>query len=95
MYQINKDVNNYIDEKEKQRLKTQEYKLKDINEVENSIPPAYKLPLNKILMNTQMMWFDIFTNGFENFTNNYFFYIAITCIFIFLLYLFLITIFDV
>ena len=95
MYQYNKDFDNYIAEQEKKRLTSQEYKLKDINEVENSAPQAYKLPLNKILTNTQIMWFDIFSNGFENFTNDYFFYISITFIFIFILYCFIVIIIDV
>ncbi len=75
-------------------METQEYNLRDMTEVENSKPQAYELPFNKILTNTQMMWFDLMTNGFGNFETNYYFYIAITFIFIFVLYLSFLFIFD-
>lgn len=97
---FNAKFDEYIDEKNKERLLKEKVKLYDLNKVENIEIQPYDLPLNKILINTKNTWFNMYddvSNG-KNPTKNLnfksYFYIGVTLIVITILYIFLSYIFS-
>jgi len=99
-YLFNAKFDEYIDEKNKERLLKEKVKLYDLNKVENIEIQPYDLPLNKILINTKDTWFNMYddvSNG-KNPTKNLnfksYFYIGVTLIVITILYIFLSYIFN-
>lgn len=97
---FNAKFDEYIDEKNKERLLKEKVKLYDLNKVENIEIQPYDLPLNKILINTKNTWFNMYddvSNG-KNPTKNLnfksYFYIGVTLIVITILYIFLSYIFN-
>jgi hypothetical protein len=97
---FNAKFDEYIDEKNKERLLKEKVKLYDLNKVENIEIQPYDLPLNKILINTKNTWFNMYddiSNG-KNPTKNLnfksYFYIGVTLIVITILYVFLSYIFN-
>ncbi len=89
---FNKAFDVYIEEQTKDRLLNQKVKLDDLNKVENIKIQPYQLPINDILINTKNTWLNIKNdvsdgkNILDNFNYDSIFYIAITLIFIAILY---------
>jgi len=89
---FNKAFDVYIEEQTKDRLLNQKVKLDDLNKVENIKIQPYQLPINDILINTKNTWLNIKNdvsdgkNILDNFNYDSIFYIAITFIFIAILY---------
>ena len=98
-YKFNKEFEKYIEEQKKKRLKEQELKTYDLNKIDNMIIKPYNLPFKNILLNTQSMWFRFFDNMingvyiFENSTFDDIFYIALSFITIFLIYVIIYSLF--
>ncbi len=102
-YLFNKKFDDYIEQKNKERLLKEKVKLYDLNKVENIKINPYELPINKLLINVKNTWFDMFDNliNGRQIINpddpnqlDSFFYIGITLITIALLYILLSYIFD-
>ncbi len=99
-YLFNKKFDEYIDQKNKERLLKEKVRLYDLNKVENIKINPYDLPLNKLLINTKNTWFNMYddlSNGKDPTKNLDFtslFYIGITLIVIVILYVLLSFIFS-
>ncbi len=99
-YLFNKKFDEYIEQKNKERLLKEKVRLYDLNRIENIQVQPYELPLNKILINTKQTWFNMYddvTNGKSPFVNlnfNSYFYIGMTLIVITLLFIMLTYIFN-
>ena len=99
-YLFNKKFDDYIDEKNKERLLKEKVRLYDLNKVENIKINPYDLPINKLLINTKNTWFNMYddlTNGKDPTKNLDFtslFYIGITLVVIVILYVLLSFIFN-
>ncbi len=99
-YLFNKKFDEYIDQKNKERLLKEKVTLYDLNKVENIKINPYDLPLNKLLINTKNTWFNMYddlSNGKDPTKNLDFtslFYIGITLIVIVILYVLLSFIFS-
>ncbi len=102
-YLFNKKFDEYIENRNKERLLKEKVKLYDLNKVENIRVNPYDLPINKILINTKTTWFDMYDNliSGRKIINpedpkqlDSFFYIGITLIVIAILYIMLSYIFG-
>jgi hypothetical protein len=99
-YLFNKKFDEYIDQKNKERLLKEKVRLYDLNKVENIKINPYDLPLNKLLINTKNTWFNMYddlSNGKDPTKNLDFtslFYIGITLIVVVILYVLLSFIFS-
>jgi hypothetical protein len=100
---FNKKFDEYIEQKNKERLLKEKVKLYDLNKAENIKVNPYDLPLNKLLINTKTTWFDMYDNlisGRKIINSNdpeqldSFFYIGITLIAVAILYIILTYIFN-
>ena len=100
---FNKKFDEYIEQKNKERLLKEKVKLYDLNKVENIKVNPYDLPLNKLLINTKTTWFDMYDNlvSGRKIINpddpdqlDSFFYIGITLIVVAILYIMLSYIFN-
>jgi hypothetical protein len=98
-YKFNKEFEVYIEKQKKKRLLEQELKTYDLNKIDNMVIKPYNLPFKNIVLNTQSMWFRFFDNiinGEKLFKNSTFddvFYVALTFITIFLLYIIIYSLF--
>ncbi len=99
-YLFNKKFDEYIEQKNKERLLKEKVRLYDLNKAENIKINPYDLPLNKLLINTKNTWFNMYddlTNGknpIKNLDYTSLFYIGITLIVIVILYVLLSFIFS-
>ena len=99
-YLFNKQFDEYIDAKNKERLLKEKVRLYDLNKIENIEVQPYQLPLNKILINTKDTWFNMYDdlknskNPFKNLNFNSYFYIGVTLIIITILFTLLSYIFN-
>jgi len=99
-YLFNKQFDEYIDAKNKERLLKENVRLYDLNKIENIEVQPYQLPLNKILINTKNTWFNMYDdiknskNPFNNLNFNSYFYIGVTLIIITILFTMLSYIFN-
>ena len=99
-YKFNQKFDQYIKQKNEERLLKQKVQLYDLDRVANIQIAPYQLPIDKLLINFKNVWFNLFDNIIElknpidNFTTNNFFYYGISLIVIFLLYLMLSYIFE-
>lgn len=106
-YLFNKQFDEYIDAKNKERLLKENVRLLkenvrlyDLNKIENIEVQPYQLPLNKILINTKNTWFNMYDdlknskNPFKNLNFNSYFYIGVTLIIITILFTMLSYIFN-
>ena len=99
-YKFNKNFDEYIEQTNKQNLINQELKTYDLNKIENITINPYNLTFAEILTNIQSMWFrfyDNLTSGnniLKNSNFNDLFYLAISFISIFLLYIILYSLFT-
>lgn len=99
-YLFNQKFDQYIKEKNDERLLKEKVQLYDLDRVENIQIQPYDLPLNKLLINFKNVWFSFFDkliqlkNPLDKITTNDMFYYGITFIVIFILYIMLSYIFD-
>jgi len=99
-YLFNQKFDQYIKNKNDERLLKQKVQLYDLDRVENIQIAPYQLPLDKLLINLKNVWFELFdniiqsSNPLDNFTTNNLFYYGISLIIIFLLYIMLSYIFE-
>ena len=99
-YLFNQRFDQYIREKNSERLLGEKVRLHDLDRIENIQVQPYELPLNKLLINFKDIWFKFFDdiinlkNPLNNITTDNMFYIGITFITIFILYIMLSYIFD-
>jgi hypothetical protein len=102
-YLFNKKFDDYIEQKNKERLIKEKVKLNDLNQIENIKIEPYQLPLNKLLINIKDTWFNMYDNFInkreiinsdDQSQNDSFFYIGVTLIAIVLLYVTLCYIFN-
>jgi hypothetical protein len=99
-YLFNQKFDEYIREKNSERLLKEKVRLNDLNNIENIQVQPYELPLNKLLINFKNVWFKFFDdiinlkNPFEDIKTMDMFYFGITFIVIFILYIMLSYIFD-
>ena len=99
-YLFNKKFDEYVEQKNKERLLKEKVRLYDLNKVENIEIQPYDLPLNKILINTKNTWFNMYDdvlnkkNPIKSLDFKSFFYIGITLIIVVILYVLLSYIFD-
>lgn len=99
-YLFNQKFDNYIRQKNKERLLKEKVQLYDLDSIENIQVQPYELPINKLLINFKNVWFELFDDVIQKkdptnlFTTTNFFYFGITFIVIFLLYIMLSYIFT-
>lgn len=99
-YLFNRKFEEYIEQETKERLLSDDIKTNDLEKIENTKIDPYELPLNKIIINTKTMWFNLFDNvinlksPLDNFTNDDIFYLSISLIIMSLLYIFLYMLFS-
>lgn len=99
-YLFNQKFDEYIQQKNKERLLKEKVRLYDLDRISNIEIAPYQLPINKLLINLKNVWFNFFdnimnlNNPFENFTTTNFFYYGITLVTIYLLIIMLSYIFD-
>lgn len=99
-YQFNKEFEKYIDDSKKRRLKEQQLRTHDLEKIENTRIRPYNMSFSKIVKNIQSMWFryyDNIRNGkniFEGATYDDLFYLSITFITVYILYIMIYLIFS-
>jgi len=99
-YLFNQKFDQYIEQKNAERLLKQKVQLYDLDNIDNIQIAPFQLPLDKLLINFKNVWFNLFDNIIEsknpmdNFTTNNLFYYGISLIVIFLLYIMLSYIFE-
>lgn len=99
-YQFNKNFDEYIEKQNKKRLKNEELQNHDLNKIDSIKLRPYNLSFSRILKNIQSMWFryyDNIINGkniFFGSSYNDLFYLSMTFITIFLIYIILYLIFT-
>ena len=99
-YQFNKEFEKYIDDSKKRRLKEQKLRTHDLEKIENTRIRPYNMSFSKIVKNIQSMWFryyDNIRNGkniFEGATYDDLFYLSITFITVYILYIMIYLIFS-
>ena len=99
-YLFNQKFDQYIKQKNAERLLKEKVQLYDLDAIENIQVQPYELPLNKLLINFKNVWFNFFDdiinlkNPFDNITTDNMFYFGVTLIVIFILYIMLSYIFD-
>ena len=99
-YLFNQKFDEYIIEKNNERLLKEKVQLYDLDRIDNIQISPYELPLDKLLIKFKNFWFKLFDdlikfkNPLSNFTINNFFYLGISLIIIFILYIILSLIFD-
>lgn len=99
-YQFNKEFEKYIDDSKKRRLKEQKLKTYDLEKIENARIRPYNMSFSKIIKNIQSMWFryyDNIRNGkkiFEGASYDDLFYLSITFITVYILYIMIYLIFS-
>jgi len=99
-YQFNKEFEKYIDDSKKRRLKEQKLRIHDLEKIENTRIRPYNMSFSKIIKNIQSMWFryyDNIRNGkniFEGATYDDLFYLSITFITVYILYIMIYLIFS-
>jgi hypothetical protein len=99
-YLFNQRFDQYIREKNAERILKEKVKLYDLDQIENIEIAPYQLPIDKLLINFKNIWFNFFDNvirlknPFENITTNDLFYYGITFIVIFIMYIMLSYIFT-
>lgn len=99
-YLFNQKFDEYIKQKNKERLLKEQVKLYDLDRISNIQIAPYQLPIDKLLINLKNVWFDFFDdlanfkNPFENFTAINLFYYGITMIVIYLLIIMMSFIFE-
>ena len=98
-YQFNKEFEKYIDDSKKRRLKEQKLRTHDLEKIENTRIRPYNMSFSKIIKNIQSMWFryyDNIRNGkkiFEGASYDDLFYLSITFITVYILYIMIYLIF--
>lgn len=99
-YQFNKEFEKYIDDSKKRRLKEQKLRTQDLEKIENTRIRPYNMSFSKIVKNIQSMWFryyDNIRNGkkiFEGASYDDLFYLSITFITVYILYIMIYLIFS-
>ena len=99
-YLFNQKFDQYIAEKNAERLLDEKVKLYDLDRIENIQIQPYQLPINKLLIKFKDVWTQLFDNIINNrniiqlFTTENLFYYGVSLIFIFLLYIMLSYIFE-
>lgn len=99
-YQFNKEFEKYIDYSKKRRLKEQKLRTHDLEKIENTRIRPYNMSFSKIIKNIQSMWFryyDNIRNGkkiFEGASYDDLFYLSITFITVYILYIMIYLIFS-
>lgn len=99
-YQFNKEFEKYIDDSKKRRLKEQKLRTHDLEKIENTRIRPYNMSFSKIIKNIQSMWFryyDNIRNGkniFEGATYDDLFFLSITFITVYILYIMIYLIFS-
>jgi len=99
-YQFNKEFEKYIDNSKKRRLTEQKLKTYDLEKIENARIRPYNMSFSKITKNIQSMWFryyDNISNGkniLEGASYNDLFYLSITFITVYILYIMIYLIFS-
>ena len=99
-YQFNKEFEKYIDDSKKRRLKEQKLRTHDLEKIENTRIRPYNMSFSKIIKNIQSMWFryyDNIRNGkkiFEGASYDDLFYLSITFITVYILYIMIYLIFS-
>jgi hypothetical protein len=99
-YQFNKEFEKYIDDSKKRRLKEQKLRTHDLEKIENTRIRPYNMSFSKIIKNIQSMWFryyDNIRNGkniLEGASYDDLFYLSITFITVYILYIMIYLIFS-
>lgn len=99
-YQFNKEFEKYIDDSKKRRLKEQKLRTHDLEKIENTRIRPYNMSFSKIIKNIQSMWFryyDNIRNGkniLEGVSYDDLFYLSITFITVYILYIMIYLIFS-
>lgn len=99
-YLFNQKFDEYIREKDGERLLKEKVRLYDLDRVENIQIQPYELPLTKLLINFKNVWFEFFDsvinkkNPLDQITTDNMFYFGTTLVVIFILYIMLSYIFD-
>ena len=99
-YLFNQKFDQYIEQKNSERLLKQKVQLNDLDTVANIQIAPYQLPIDKLLINLKNVWFDLYDqisksqNPIDTFTTENLFYYGISFIAIFLLYIMLSYIFE-
>jgi len=99
-YQFNKEFEKYIDDSKKRRLKEQKLRTHDLEKIENTRIRPYNMTFSKIIKNIQSMWFryyDNIRNGkniLEGASYDDLFYLSITFITVYILYIIIYLIFS-
>lgn len=99
-YQFNKEFEKYIEDNKKRRLKEQKLRTYDLEKIENTKLKPYNMTFSKIIKNIQSMWFryyDNIRNGkniLDAATYDDLFYLSITFITIYIMYIMIYLIFS-
>ena len=99
-YQFNKEFEKYIDDGKKRRLKEQKLRTHDLEKIENRRTRPYNMSFSKIIKNIQSMWFRYYDNIcdkkniFEGASYDDLFYLSITFITVYILYIMIYLIFS-
>lgn len=100
-YLFNQKFDEYIRKKDAERLAKQEALLYDLNKMENTQIPPYKLPLDKMMIGLKNEWFELYDNmkngnykQIFTFDSNKLFYFGISFVLIYILFVMLVQIFE-
>lgn len=99
-YLFNQKFDEYIKEKNAERILKEKVQLYDLDRIENIEIAPYQLPLDKLFINFKDVWVNFFNdlsngkNPLNDLTTSNFFYYGITLIIIFILYIMLGYIFE-
>lgn len=99
-YQFNKEFEKYIDGSKKKRLNEQKLRTYDLEKIENTRIRPYDISFSKIIKNIQSMWFRYYDNIrdrkniFEGSSYDDLFYLSITFITVYILYIMIYLIFS-
>lgn len=99
-YQFNKEFEKYIDDSKKKRLNEQKLRTYDLEKIENTRIRPYDISFSKIIKNIQSMWFRYYDNIrdrkniFEGSSYDDLFYLSITFITVYILYIMIYLIFS-
>lgn len=100
IYLFNQKFDQYIKQKNDERILKQNTQLYDLDKIENIQIAPYQLPIDKLLINFKNVWFKLFddimnnNDPIKNFTTDNFFYFGITFIVVFILFVMLSYIFE-